>query len=209
MRTIRKSGEPASLTQHRLVRHASYDNYPDKSVLRQHLCVEQRGLCCYCLARIRPERMKIEHWQSQRTFPDEQLNYRNLLGACLGGEGQPANLQHCDTKKKAGPLARNPADPAHHVETLVRYYADGRIASDNVAWNAELEEILNLNTPFLRNNRKAVLDAFQRTLSRRGELQRPTLETWIEDWNGDSSQEDLRPYCQVVVYWLRKRLARG
>lgn len=163
MRTIHKGAEPPSLTQHRLAAHASYDNYPDKDTLRQHLVREQRGLCCYCLSRIRPtaDALKVEHWRSQETFPNEQLNYRNLLGACLGGEGQPSDQQHCDTKKGSRLLSRNPADPDHQVETLIRYCADGRVLSADTEWNGELEEVLNLNAPFLKNNRKATLDAFQ------------------------------------------------
>ena len=54
MRTIVKSAEPASLTEHRNSPHADYENYSGKSELRQALCTEQRGLCCYCLSRIRP-----------------------------------------------------------------------------------------------------------------------------------------------------------
>ena len=54
-----------------------------------------------CMGRIHngPATMKIEHWQCQRRHSAEQLNYRNLLGACLGGDGQPRHLQHCDTSK--------------------------------------------------------------------------------------------------------------
>lgn len=75
MRTITKGPEPASLTQHRQSPCASYSNYDDKQTLREHLAGEQRGLCCYCLSRIRPEddKMKVEHWHPQTAYPDEQL----------------------------------------------------------------------------------------------------------------------------------------
>lgn len=211
MRTIIKGSEPASLATHRCTPHADYENYLDKEALREHLVREQRGLCCYCLSRIRPdgEAMKIEHWHSQDDFPREQLDYTNLLGACRGGEGQPGELQHCDTKKGNRLLSRNPANPAHRVENLVRYEPGGRVVSDDSDFHSELEDALNLNTAFLRNNRKATLDGFQQALSRRGELQRITLERWLRDWNGESHADELRPFCQVVVYWLRKRLARA
>ena len=92
MRTITKGDEPASLVKHRATAHADYENYPDKDTLRSHLVREQRGLCCYCLSRIRPtaDTMKIEHWHSQDEFSSEQLDYSNLLGACLGGPRQRA-----------------------------------------------------------------------------------------------------------------------
>jgi len=101
MRAITKSAEPPSLTAHRLAPYCNYDNYADRDALRNALATEQRGLCCYCMDRIRSEQgtMKIEHWRCQARYPGEQLNYRNLLGACPGGQGLPAHLQHCDTRK--------------------------------------------------------------------------------------------------------------
>ena len=104
MRAIAKGPEPASLTAHRQTPHCNYDNYPDKGALRNALVTEQRGICCYCMGRIRngPATMKIEHWRSQSGHPAEQLTYRNLLGACLGGHGQPTQppaLRHA----KGGP----------------------------------------------------------------------------------------------------------
>ena len=119
MRGIAKGAEPASLTAHRQTDHCDYDNYQDKPALRHALATEQRGLCCYCMGRIHngPETMKIEHWHSQSQYGGEQLSYRNLLGACLGGHGQPSKLQHCDTRKGYLDLEWNPADPAHHIET--------------------------------------------------------------------------------------------
>src|SRR5947208_3458156 len=99
MKAITKGAEPPSLTAHRLTPHCDYDNYAGKDDLRLTLVIEQRGLCCYCMGRIHngPTTMKIEHWQCQSRYPNGQLNYRNLLGACPGGEGKPWHLQHCDT----------------------------------------------------------------------------------------------------------------
>jgi hypothetical protein len=81
--------------------------------------------------------------------------------------------------------------------------------SQDAAFNGELNDVLNLNAKFLQNNRKATLEAFKMTLQKRGELSRITLERWVEDWNGESRSGELMPFCQVVVYWLRKRLARA
>ncbi len=206
-----KSVEPASLTQHRRTAHADYDNYADKDRLREHLVSEQRGICCYCLSRIRSESgwMKIEHWHCQDHYPAEQLDYSNLLGACLGSEGQYRNRQHCDTRKGNERFSRNPANPAHQIERYVRFEADGTILSNDQAFNDELNDVLNLNAPFLKNNRKATLEAFKATLQKRVNLPRTTLERWLREWNGESHADDLRPFCQVIVYWLRKRLARS
>ena len=123
MRAIRNNAEPRSLMQHRCTAHATFRNYADKDGLRASLCAEQGGICCYCMKRIRPVRagMKIEHWHCRDHYPTEQLNYRNLLAACTGNEGQPGSKQHCDTRKGNAPLSRNPADPSHHVENVIQY----------------------------------------------------------------------------------------
>lgn len=211
MRTIIKGTEPASLTQHRSTQHADYDNYSDKDTLRNSLVSEQRGICCYCQSRIRPQgdAMKIEHWQCQDQFPTEQLNYSNLLGACLGNAGQRPNQQHCDTRKANDSLSKNPANPAHQVENLIRFNGDGSIESDDPVFDREINDVLNLNLQFLKNNRKATLDGFQATLKKRGQLQKPALERLLREWNGESHTSALQPFCQVVIYWLRKRLARS
>ena len=54
MRAIAKGREPQSLAAHRRKPHSNYDNYEDKDALRKALAGEQRGLCCYCMGRIRP-----------------------------------------------------------------------------------------------------------------------------------------------------------
>jgi uncharacterized protein (TIGR02646 family) len=210
MRRIIKGREPRSLTQHRQKPHAIYDNYPDKDTLREALVKEQRGLCCYCLAEIQPEigAMKIEHWHSQARYQSEQLMYRNLLGACRGNEGQSRSEQHCDTHKGEEDFSRNPADPARAIENLIEFEDDGTIISTDAGLDQELNSILNLNIAPLKNNRKAALDGFVMSVRKRAGFQRATLEKWLADWNGESHSNHLRPYCQVVIYWLRKRLAR-
>ncbi|MGE0761597.1 MAG: retron system putative HNH endonuclease [Pirellulaceae bacterium] len=207
MRAITKGKEPASLAEHRANPGADYEG-ADKDDLRFSLVTEQRGLCCYCLSRIRPElgSMKIEHWHSQKRYPAEQLDYTNLLGACMGNEGQSPRYQHCDTHKANRDLSRNPANPSHRVADLIRYAPDGTIRSDDKIFDQELNSVLNLNIAVLKSNRKAVLDGFLGALPRHGDLPRSTVEKWLRDWNGDSGSGELQPFNQVIVYWLRKRL---
>lgn len=211
MRAITKGAEPPSLTAHRLTPHCDYDNYADKAALRHALVTEQKGICCYCMGRIHngPLTMKIEHWQCQTRYPAEQLSYRNLLGACPGGDGQPPGLQHCDTRKGDRDLRWTPADPAHHIETRLRYEMDGSIRSDDAGFDAELEDVLNLNLPRLKNNRKGVLDAvlgWWRHEKGRGPVPRARFTRERDRRTGGAG--DLEPFCQVVVWWLEQRLAR-
>lgn len=207
MRTIQKGPEPVTLTQHRQQPHADYDNYTDKEALRQALVAEQCGLCCYCQSRIRAtqECMKIEHWQCQTDHSERQLDYSNLLGACLGGHGRPECEQHCDTRKGNRDLCFSVCDPAHPIERQIRFLGDGTIKSDNVAIDGALNEVLNLNLPRLVSNRKAALTAFQQRLQD-GRRVDPARE--LPKWDG-REPGDLPVFAQVVVYWLRKRQARA
>lgn len=213
MRQIVKGAEPASLTAHRQTPHGDYDNYGPKDDLRYSLIAEQRGLCCYCMGRVHngPTTMKIEHWRCQSRHPNEQLNYRNLLGACLGGHGQPAYLQHCDTRKGDSDLQWNPADMAHHIETRVRYELDGSIRADEAVFDGQLDNVLNLNLPLLKNNRKSVLDAVLKWW--KGEKARTggpvPRERFVRARDRHiTGHGEIAPYCPVAEWWLGQKLAR-
>jgi uncharacterized protein (TIGR02646 family) len=211
MRNITKGREPASLTEHRQTSFADYDNYRDKDALRTGLVSEQRGICCYCMQQIHPVEgsMKIEHWHSQQDFSGEQLTYSNLLASCMGGDGQPEAVKHCDTAKGNRVLSRNPADPDHHVEELIHYWSNGRIASTNATLDAELNNVLNLNVSLLCNGRLSVLRALQKALRMRGTFTKRQWERLLEEWSGTSHTNNLRPFCGVIVYWIRKKLTRA
>lgn len=213
MRAITKRQEPPSLTAHRQTPHCGYENYTGKDELRAALVAEQRGLCCYCMGRIEsaPNRMKIEHWRCQSRNAGDQLSYRNLLGACRGGHGQPATHQHCDTRKGERDLRWNPADPDHQIERRVRYGLDGSIRSDDVEFNTQLEDILNLNLAALLNSRKAAMDAVHKWWKwerdrLRGRVPRDRILRKRDEYV--RGYGDLQPYCQVAIWLLDYRLSR-
>jgi hypothetical protein len=132
------------------------------------------------------------------------LDYRNLLGACVGGEGLPARLQYCDTRKQNLELKWNPANPEHRIETRVRYDPDGTIRADDVAFNEQLNQVLNLNLPLLKNNRKNVLTALLDWWRQNRPIPRDRIEREIH-WRTVTNGE-LPPYCEVAVWWLKKKL---
>lgn len=211
MRAITKVSEPTSLTTHRHTPHGNYDNYPDKDTLRETLANEQRGLCCYCMGRIRSDSMKVEHWKCQSRFPGEQLDYRNLLGACQGGEGQPRSRQHCDTRKGDSDLRWNPADQSHQIEARIYYETDGAIRSSDAKFDIQLKDVLNLNLPVLKTSRRRirerVLDWWKLERRRlRGPVPRERFEK--ERGRRIGGAAELEPFCQVAVWWLDQRLKR-
>ena len=214
MRNIQKQSEPM-LIQHRCSSHSDYDNYAEKDDLRTSLVSEQRGICCYCMQRIYPtlEKMKIEHCQSQspNKFPEKQLDYTNLLGACLGGSGKPRRDQHCDTRKGDDDISFNPANLKHDVERLFKFPGSGRIEANDEAndpqFQSEIDDVLNLNHSILVNNRKAVIDAFTQIL-RLKKVRDVDIPKYLATWEGENGA-DLEPFCQVVVYYLRKKISRN
>ncbi|MEI6428789.1 MAG: retron system putative HNH endonuclease [Pseudanabaena sp. ELA607] len=208
MRNIQKVAEPRSLTQHRCNTNSNYENYAEKDDLRKSLVSEQRGICCYCMQRIRPnlDSMKIEHWQCQDKYPTQQLDYDNLLGACLGGKGKSKRDQHCDTSKGNDDISFNPADPLHDVESKLQFLGDGTIQSSDLQFNQEINDVLNLNSSLLTRNRKAVLITLQQSFMR-GNPSKIAIEKELRKWNGDDGG-DLEPFCQVVIYYLRKKLRK-
>lgn len=216
MRAITKGPEPASLAAHRQRSHSDYDNYREKDELRRALIAEQRGLCCYCMGRIKAGRefMKIEHWRCQSRYTDLELDYRNLLASChgrmSGPGGGPPHLQHCDTKKADRDLEWNPADPDHRIETRIRYELDGAIRAEG-DFDGQLDKVLNLNLPVLRNNRAGVLTAvLEWWKGEKDQIGGPVPHNRLvrerdKRTCGDSA---LTPYCQVAVWWLNQKLDR-
>jgi uncharacterized protein (TIGR02646 family) len=215
MRHIRKGAEPLGLRQHRLTPHATYGNLPQgaKDELRERLAREQGFLCCYCMQRIRaePDAMKIEHWASQTAAETthRQLDWKNLLGACRGSEGRPFAEQHCDTRKGEDSITVNPMEP--RCEQLVRFLADGTIESTDPAFQRDLTHTLNLNQARLLHNRKAVLEALRESLERKypgTSWSKDVLERELAERQQPDARGQLSEYCQVSVYWLKKRLGR-
>lgn len=215
MRAISKGKEPRSLVEHRANTHSDYGNYADTDGLRAALVRDQLGLCCYCMCRIgaTDTAMKVEHWRCQSRHPGLDLTYSNLLAACLGGHGQPEDKQHCDTRKGDRDLKFNPADPAHRIEKRIGFENDGTIASSDDEFNAQLNEVLNLNLPLLKNRRKGVLAAIlEWWRSEKSRLKGPVpmgrLARERARRAGDGAAQ-LTPFDPVAVWWLDQRIGGG
>lgn len=215
MRAIKKGNEPDCLTEHRTAflsnsaeaPHSHYGNYPGKDALRAALVAEQRGVCCYCMSRISADgqKMKIEHWQSQtnEAFKHLQLTYSNLLGACYGNEKGSADLRHCDTRKGEQNLLFNPANPAHAIETRINYRNNGEIRSGDPQFDAELDTVLNLNIPFLKNSRKGVLEVVLLWWQKKAPS-KALVQNRINKY--DNGNDKLAPFAPVAVWFLKRKL---
>ena len=162
MRVIDKGVEPRSLVEHRATPNSDYANR--RIMERSRICetrwsASSAGCARYCMTRVEAKResMRIEHWRSQSNHANLGLTYSNLLAACLGNHDQPAELQHCDTRKGDRDIRFNPAEPMHRIDQRIQFQADGTIASSDVEFHTELSDVLGLNLPLLKNRRKGVL----------------------------------------------------
>lgn len=216
MKCIVKGNEPASLIEHRANQPAHYDNLPTKDT-RESLITEQGYICCYCMRRI-PESgstpgSKIEHFLCQKKHMSEELNYSNLLLACLGGEGSPKKLQTCDSSKGDIDFTISPSSTARNIETLIKYSANGEIYSDDEVLNTELESVLNLNMKQLKDNRRIVYEEVQNRIRAKvrkhktKHLQKGFLEAEKKNWLALSNNK-YKPFCMVAVYVIDKKLRK-
>jgi len=210
VRYFKKGIAPGCLTAAKRKAGATFEGieHACKNEIRRALGRDQGWLCCYCMQRIEDDRndVKVEHRRSQSDFPSLQLEWKNMLVACRGGEGKPPVEQHCDTRKGSRSISLDPSTP--DIEDQVRYSTDGRVLGDNQRRDDELNKVLGLNQAFLCNNRKATLDGFIEALSRRNS----------HTWSVKMLQNEIRaletptkgrltPYLGVVVWWIRKKLS--
>ena len=106
--------------------------------------------------------MKTEHFIPQNGNVDNDLNYKNLLGCCMGGNDSGVKgkeFRHCDSHKLGLPLLhiQNPSTLTDRDNTI-RYRLNEAseevfILSSDDEKLKELVEILNLNTDYLREER--------------------------------------------------------
>jgi uncharacterized protein (TIGR02646 family) len=216
VRAITKGNEPKSLTTYRAQNNppskTAFKDFPEKEALRGKLIAEQKGLCCYCMARIEndPLKMKIDHWQCQDRYQDGRLSYSNMLGACLGGS-EPENKKprrdksklHCDSRKENKDLKWNPANPLHVIESRISYTSDGYIKSSDPEFDLQLDDVLNLNISFLRSNRKAVLEVVAQWWKNTPDA-RQKLQQQIDKRTNNAGLH--QPFSPVAIWFLRKKL---
>lgn len=214
MKHIKKQTEPPSLLEHRTKTNVDYDNYENKDDLRFSLLEEQGYICCYCMQRIKiddiqlmNQKMKIEHWQCQDNYPHLQLNYNNLLAACLGNEGKRSQEQHCDTKKGNLDIKINPTNK--NCETLIQCGSNGKLKSNDPDIQKDLDQTLNLNLNFLVKNRKDAINTVINQLKKKypnKTWSKIGIQALIDQLNTKDENGCYSEYCGAVIAYLRRRL---
>jgi uncharacterized protein (TIGR02646 family) len=208
MRAIQKEREPKELTEYRsksgAIYHGDASFTPVRTKICEHLLAEQSHLCAYCMQRISADTMQVEHWHCRKNHPSEQLDYKNMLGVC--SDKTPT----CDTPKKHFDLKYNPANPAHRIESHIKYAADGIISSDDQEFDQQLNKVLNLNYDYLRKNRESIVKAVDQALDQRpGSRTEAEITKILKRWQNTNTEGQLQPYSGVAIYFLTKRLKQA
>lgn len=216
MRRIVKQGEPPELATFReTTPDAHYDGIPGpvKQRIREFLVREQGWLCAYCLSRINDtfSAMRVEHWLSQSEHPDEDMAWENMLGVCPGREDVPGSAEHCDRSRGNVPLHVHPARIPPDVESILTYSDTGFIRCDDPLIQGDIDGILNLNCALLRGRRKRRLAGFIAAVAPKHGKRWPRakLEKQLQVWYDVSPDGKYREDHMIVVYWIRRRLARN
>lgn len=210
MKYIEKREPPKSLEEYKLSEGASFDDLSDnhsriKREIKNSLMAEQGYICCYCGKRIDRNNSVIEHFlpKDDEKFPQLQLEYSNLLASCNGGNQERAkNIKYqgkkfplsCDNKKGNRVIGVCPTNP--NCESYFEYDEDGGIYGINDKANWAIK-ILGLDNEFLKNQRKAAIDAYKDL---------PEDTDWQYEINCLSSLNrdgQYEPYCFAVIYYIK------
>lgn len=210
MRQIIKNREPQELFVYKKQKNAIYDgpNFTEvKAKIRLSLLSEQGYLCAYCMERIDINKMKVEHWACQHGHEDMQLDYNNLLGCCLGHEGNSPKEQTCDTRKGGDEIKFSPANPEHRINDIIKYDVQGKISSTDDEFDIHLNRYLNLNKDRLKLNRRTVLEVIQAELSKKiGSRKASEIQKIIDFYSNKNESGFFKPYYGVILYYLQRKL---
>lgn len=203
MKFIHKGKEPKEWTAYKKTPGVAFSAEPE---LKKALLLEQGYICCYCMCRINYGDMKVEHYVP-RNDTSKIFDYDNLFAAC---EGKCASDENCDTRKKNTPITIHPADPRNNCETIVHYQSKDAAITCIEPYYSDIQYTLNLNDTRIRRNRMSVLvGALQGLNSKHGrgvKWTKPNLQLVLNNYRDKDAQGKFKPYCQIVVYYLNKKI---
>lgn len=209
---IDKGHEPASWTRHRMTPGAKYERTDD---LGDSLLRDQGYLCAYCMRRIpvrdtgTNETSHIEHIAPQSTLSEqEKMDYANMLICCPGAiSGTEKKSCHCDRHKAESIIHFSPLDK--NFTATIKYKSDGTIESSDVVANQEINEILNLNIPLLKANRKGIKDTLIQKLMQHKSIawRKSDIKKLLDFYCSKDSSGKYPEYCGVARWYLSRKLA--
>ena len=197
---IQKGREPNAWMRYRLTKGVEFRAIPE---LKDSLLKEQGYLCAYCMARIDKDHMKVEHFKPRSRYPRLKFSYKNLLACCLGKTQEES---HCDTSKGSDEIRLSPLSPSC-VDTLSYESGTGAIKSSNPYYDRELDSLLHLNAPIIRQNRREELQGVIKTLQSLG-FNSGNKRSLLGKQDSVDEEGKRKPYCGIVIYFLEKKLKK-
>ncbi|MBP6721355.1 MAG: hypothetical protein KA239_03470 [Bacteroidia bacterium] len=217
---INKGKEPAAWTAKCAT--PGFTKYAPIQELRDALIAEQFAICAFCMRRIptkdqwrteeslasgagldgtERETSKIAHLQSRSRHPELQLKYWNMVAACPGMINGDA---HCDKSQESDDVTLPLFKPS--LQAAISYRTkDGEIKCAEPQWHQEMTEILKLNNALLKKCRWEVIEGVRRQIEAK-KWKTTQLETILKEWENPDKEGKLKPFCGVVVWYLRKKL---
>lgn len=198
-----------------------FDNEFPKNDVKEVLIHEQRGLCAYCMRRIRMDsHSRIEHLIPLSADKAKAIDYNNMLGVCDGGEkivGQQGHILCCDAHKKE---IRINASPLNKVQMdKIAYKQDGTIYTvpKDDAMERDINETLLLNgvrkpdgsvrdtsTELLKGRRDAY-DRARRMMENLNRIGKCTSASLKKIMDNLRDREEREEYVGVKLYYFSKK----
>jgi len=220
MRRIEKGAEPDCLEEIRQTPGVNWNSASGKQEMRDALWAEQKGLCAYCMSRLKDktrEGMKIEHFIPRAKDDSQWFAWSNLLGVCLGDMGVEDSQErfHCDTFRGHLPTDKqelhvHPAQFPPDAGKLFSCTREGELIParnlDEPMKSRVQETIgkLNLNVSRLKRNRAQVLSVLQNKLRQNDS---PTsIKAMLDTAKRVDASGSLREYAEFAVQYLEKKL---
>lgn len=204
MRHIRKGKEPNNLTTYRNNKEGNFDNYPHKDELREFNLTAQKYLCAYCMCRIEndPLRTKLEHIKP-KSNKSLELVYDNIVAVC---EGKNGKVTHCDTLKSNKELSFSPLIEVNM--NTIKYEENINeisVSSYDAVIEKELDELLNLNFSYLKENRNQALKTWKIEISKKYAGKKADF---TKELNSFLQQKRLPPFFGVIEKYCLKEMSR-
>lgn len=202
------------------IRRVFDDEFP-KNDVKVCLIYEQRGLCAYCMRRIRMDSYsRIEHFIPLSADKEMAIDYSNMLGVCDGGErnvGQQGRVLCCDANKKEKRIHTSPLNKIQMDK--IAYKPDGTIYTKpkDAVMEKDINETLQLNgvrkadgsvkdtsTELLKGRR----DTYERArrmmemLNKNGKCTSASVKKIMEQLQNGKEQEE---FVGVKLYYLGKK----
>ena len=173
-----------------------------KSILKNALINEQKGLCCYCCTRIKTDNSHIEHIKPKgnKNYSNLRFSYNNLLASCEGFEINNETCGHNKGEWYDKKLFISPLD--NDYESHFTYTFNGKIQGkiNNDAKATEAIYRLNLNSYELENARVAIIDSILKDKSLVDCVE--NIEAEIRHYSMQDANGRLEPFYNIIIFTL-------